>query len=99
MDPMAQAFAYYNYNETTGRLEYTAGNVQPKYFNNDLNFPQGFRTPDDSWENYWREGQNAHLGFSPALPGSGTGAKSSTSRTGSSCLRHSLPARSRSAGT
>ena len=76
MDPMAQAFAYYNYNEDTGRLEYTAGQVQPKYFNNDLNFPQGFRTPDDSWDNYWREGQNAYLGFDESLPGSGSGAKS-----------------------
>ena len=76
MDPMAQAFAYYNFNDASGRLEYTAGNVQPKYFNNDLNFPQGFRTPDDSWDNYWREGQNAYLGFSLGLPGSGSGAKS-----------------------
>ena len=75
MDPMAQAFAYYNYNETSGRLEYTAGNVQPKYFNNDLNFPQGFRTPDDSWENRWRVGQNSYLGFDAGLPGSGNGAK------------------------
>jgi len=76
MDPLAGAFAYYNYNETTGRLEYTPGSVQPKYFNNDLNFPQGFRTTDDSWQNRWREGQNAYLGFSNALPGSGNGAKS-----------------------
>jgi hypothetical protein len=76
MDPMAQAYAYYNYNETTGALEYTGGDVQLKYFNNDLNFPQGFRTPDDAWENRWRDGQNAYLGFSPSLPGNGTGAKS-----------------------
>ncbi len=76
MDPMAQAFAYYNFDATSGRLEYTPGNVQPKYFNNDLNFPQGFRTPDDRWDNYWRKGQNAYLGFSPSLPGSGNGAKS-----------------------
>jgi len=76
MDPMAQAFAYYNYDETSGALEYTPGAVQPKYFNNDLNFPQGFRTPDDSWDNYWRTGQNRYLGFDPALPGSGQGAKS-----------------------
>ncbi len=84
MDPMAQAFAYYNYDENTGALEYTAGNVQPKYFNNDLNFPQGFRTPDDSWDNYWREGQNAYLGFDPALPGSGSGAKSLGEELGNS---------------
>jgi hypothetical protein len=37
--------------------------VQPKYLNNDLNFPQGFRTPDDQWDNYCRKGQNANLGF------------------------------------
>ena len=76
MDPMAQAFAYYNYDETAGRLVYTAGNVQAKYFNNDANFPQGFRTPNDDWENRWREGQNAYLGFDAARPGSGSGAKS-----------------------
>lgn len=76
MDPMAQAFAYYNFNETTGSIEYTPGQVQPKYFNNDANFPFGFRTPDDSWDNYWREGQNSFLGWDPALPGSGQGAKS-----------------------
>ena len=33
-------------------------------------------TPDDSWENYWREGQNALLGWNANLPGSGAGAKS-----------------------
>ncbi len=65
MDPMAQAFAYYNFDEASGRLEYTDGVVQPKYFNNDLNFPHGFRTPDDRWDNYWRKGQNAYLGFDP----------------------------------
>jgi hypothetical protein len=84
MDPLAGAYAYYNYNETTGRLEYTPGTVQPKYFNNDLNFPQGFRTVDDSWENRWREGQNAYLGFDPSLPGSGNGAKSLGQELGNS---------------
>ena len=76
MDPMAQAFAYYNYNDTTGALEYTAGDVQPKYFNNDLNFPQGFRTPDDHWTNYWRNGQNRYLGFNGSGTGDDFGAKS-----------------------
>jgi hypothetical protein len=84
MDPMAQAFAYYNYDETAGALEYTAGVVQPKYFNNDLTFPQGFRTPDDKWDNYWRKGQNAYLGFDPALTGSGQGAKSLGEELGNS---------------
>jgi len=76
MDPLAGAFAYYNYDEASGTLQYTPGTVQPKYFNNDLNFPQGFRTSDDSWENRWRQGQNAYLGFDPSLPGAGNGAKS-----------------------
>ncbi len=76
MDPMAQAFAYYNYNEDTGAIEYTSGNVQPKYFNNDLNFPQGFRTPDDHWTNYWRIGQNRYLGFYGPDNGDGNGAQS-----------------------
>ncbi len=84
MDPMAQAFAYYNYDETAGALQYTAGSVQPKYFNNDLNFPQGFRTPNDEWDNYWRKGQNSYLGFDPALPGSGQGAKSLGEELGNS---------------
>jgi hypothetical protein len=84
MDPLAGAFAYYNYNEESGVLEYTAGNVQPKYFNNDLNFPQGFRTTDDSWENRWRAGQNAYLGFDGSLPGSGNGAKSLGAELGNS---------------
>jgi len=76
MDPMAQAFAYYNYNDATGSIEYTPGNVQPKYFNNDLNFPQGFRTPDDHWTNYWRTGQNRYLGFNGPGTGDDFGAKS-----------------------
>lgn len=76
MDPMAQAFAYYNYDEALTRLVYTSGSVAAKYFNNDTTFEHGFRTPDDSWSNYWRQGQNAILGWNPSLPGSGSGAKS-----------------------
>jgi hypothetical protein len=76
MDPMAQAFAYYNFNETSGSIEYTAGQVQPKYFNNDANFEFGFVTPDDEWNNYWRTGQNQFLDWDPTQPGGGNGAKS-----------------------
>ena len=76
MDPMAQAFAYYTFDEAQGRMVYTAGSVQPKYFNNDATFPAGFRTPDDAWENRWRKGPNALLGWDASLPGSGSGAKS-----------------------
>ncbi|HEX5690406.1 MAG TPA: hypothetical protein VFX76_10415, partial [Roseiflexaceae bacterium] len=56
MDPLAQAFAYYNFNATSGVMEYTPGVVQPKYHINSDNFSPGFVTPDDSWENRWRTG-------------------------------------------
>jgi len=93
MDPLAQAFAYYDYvydvdNDPDGEngfIDYNSeGEIDPdtgtrvvsKYFNNALNFEHGFATPDESWSNYWREGQNSLLGWDPALPGSGVGAKS-----------------------
>lgn len=76
MDPMAQAFAYYNFNETSSRIEFTDGVVQPKYTINADTFKYGFVTPDDNWDNYWRNGQNALLGWDPALSGSGSGARS-----------------------
>ncbi|HKX98706.1 MAG TPA: hypothetical protein VJL86_03270 [Steroidobacteraceae bacterium] len=76
MDPMAQAFAYYTFDDAQGRMVYTGGDVQPKYFNNDTTFEFGYRTPDDAWENRWRAGQNSLLGWEPQLPGSGQGAKS-----------------------
>ena len=75
MDPMAQAFAYYNFDVTSNQLVYTPGQVQPKYHINSQNFPQGFVTPDNSWSNRWRQGPNSVLGWSSA-GGSGTGAKS-----------------------
>ena len=86
MDPMAQAFAYYNFSYPTseaggtsfpiGQIVYTAGQTQPKYHINATNFPQGFNTPDDAWENRWRTGPNQNLGWSASLSGSGNGAKS-----------------------
>jgi len=76
MDPLAQAFAYYDFDETSARLVYDSTAVNSKYFNNDATFGDGFVTPDDSWHNHWRQGQNALLGWSPTLPGQGNGAKS-----------------------
>jgi hypothetical protein len=75
MDPMAQAFAYYTFDDAQGRLVYTGGTVQAKYYNNDTTFAFGFRTPDDAWENRWRVGQNEFLGWDQTLTGSGNGAK------------------------
>src|ERR1700719_3389885 len=55
MDPMVQAFAYYNFVGTavgdgtnTGALQYTPGQVQPEYLINSTHFPFGFVTPHDS---------------------------------------------------
>ncbi|HXR20343.1 MAG TPA: hypothetical protein VN757_10465 [Steroidobacteraceae bacterium] len=76
MDPMVQAFAYYNYDPVALQLVYTPGQTQAKYHINTGNFPDGFVTPDDSWQNRWRSGPNALLGWSSALAGSGNGAKS-----------------------
>ena len=76
MDPLAQAFAYYNFDETSQRLQYTPGSVQPKYFINADTFRYGYVTADDRWDNYWRNGQNALLGWDGGLPGTGYGAKS-----------------------
>ncbi len=76
MDPLAQAFAYYDFDTAAGRIVYTQGQVQPKYHINSENFALGYSTPDDGWQNYWRQGQNNLLGWSSTLPGSGSGAAS-----------------------
>lgn len=93
MDPLAQSFAYYNYQYDTesdpdgnnGSLQYnnegqidadTGSRVQKKYRINSNNFPFGFITPDDKWDNYWRQGINQFIGWDSSLPGSGQGAKS-----------------------
>ncbi len=79
MDPLTQAFAYHDYDEATGQMLYTPGVVRPKYFNNADTFKFGYITPDDQWDNYWREGPNRWIGwdFGPSSPGgSGTGAAS-----------------------
>lgn len=87
MDPLAQAFAYYDWEGDQegdgGRMIYNTGNdpdtgtrVQGKYLINSNNFPWGYITPDDHWDNYWREGPNANLGWDGTRPGSGNGAAS-----------------------
>ncbi|MAT95099.1 MAG: hypothetical protein CME59_21220 [Halioglobus sp.] len=74
MDPLAQAFAYYDFpypdddaapgleleqRKDLGRIAYTAGSVQPKYLINGATFPSGYVTPHDHWTNYWRLGPNS----------------------------------------
>ncbi|WP_333607514.1 hypothetical protein [Arsukibacterium sp.] len=90
MDPLAQAFAYYEYqftdeDGTNGRIFYqasgtvndtTGSRVQPKNLVNAGNFPYGYRTENDHWQNYWRQGVNQSLGWDNSLPGEGYGARS-----------------------
>lgn len=84
MDPFAQAFAYYQFDYSddpeTGSIRYTDGVVEAKYSINATTFPHGFITPDDRWDNFWRDGVNTNLlGWdtnSLGLPGGGNGAKS-----------------------
>jgi len=74
MDPLAQAFAYYDFpypdveefpnleleaRKDLGSLRYTPGVVQGKYLINATTFAPGYSTPDDHWTNYWRLGDNS----------------------------------------
>ena len=84
MDPMTQAFAYYNYDDGANTLVFTgkAGleQVQEKNLINSGNFKPGYIVTDDSWVNYWRQGKNSLLGWHDtplsATAGEGKGAKS-----------------------
>jgi hypothetical protein len=74
MDPMAQAFAYYDFpyppeedvpgleldaRKDMGNIVYTEGAVQPKYLINSATFATGYVTPNNHWTNYWRLGDNS----------------------------------------
>ena len=63
MDPMAGAFAYLQWDAMAGRLVHTPGRVQGKYLINAGTFPGGYATVDDRWDNYWRAGTYASLGW------------------------------------
>jgi hypothetical protein len=77
MDPMAGAFAYYDFDETKGMV-YTPGTVNPKYLINASNNQYGYVTTDDSWESRIRLGgaDTNIFQFSSTLPGKGNGAAS-----------------------
>lgn len=90
----AYAYYNYEYDSDTdpdavsGRLSYngpgmidpdTGTRVKKKNLINANNFKYGYATPDDRWDNYWRQGHNALLGWdtnNQSLPGYGNGAKS-----------------------
>lgn len=78
MDGFMGAYAHYNLEfeevddevtENTAHLIYTPDEVQGKFLINENNFKPGYVTIDDSWINYWRNGQNALLGWSDSYQG------------------------------
>ncbi|MGH0033527.1 MAG: hypothetical protein ACQGVK_00725 [Myxococcota bacterium] len=75
MDPLAGAFAYFDWDEDDERLVHTPGEVRDKYFRGSGTFPWGYITLDNRWDNYWRSGPNAALGWRSGISG-GYGAKS-----------------------
>ncbi len=88
MDPLAQAFAYYDFpypgedelpglelelRKDRGQINYASGVVQGKYLINAASFPTGYVTPNDHWTNYWRLGDNTgRIGW--RLPADNSGA-------------------------
>lgn len=74
-DPDAES-GFLQYHEEGETDPITETRVQAKNLINANNFPFGFVTDDDRWDNYWREGQNRFLGWDSSLEGSGNGAKS-----------------------
>jgi hypothetical protein len=89
MDPMAGAFAYFDWDEDRARMVHTPGDVQQKYFSNNNTFPAGYITLDNRWDNYWRSGPNAALGWRSAASGGygpkGLGEEVAMSRAFSIC--------------
>jgi hypothetical protein len=72
MDPLAGAFAYFEWDDAAQRVVHTPGTVQGKYLINSNSFPGGYVTTDNRWDNFWRSGDNASLGWrAPASGGYG----------------------------
>lgn len=76
MDPMAGAYAYFEWDENQERVVHTPGQVQPKYLINTAVFPFGYVTVNNSWENYWRTGANYVVGWPASSNPTGNGPKS-----------------------
>jgi hypothetical protein len=88
MDPLAQAFAYYDFDypeeeeqpglslderKDLGQLFYTQGQVQGKYLINEATFATGYVTRSDHWTNYWRLGENSgRVGWNNPAENSGS---------------------------
>ncbi len=74
MEPLAQAYAYYDYSYPgedmdAGRIVYTPGAVQAKYLINETVFKDGYVTRDDHWDNYWRDRRKFTAGLGQFVAG------------------------------
>ena len=89
MDPLAGAFAFFEWDAAQERVIFTPGQVQGKYLINATTFTGGYVTVDDRWDNYWRSGPNAILDWrGPAAGGygpKGLGVEVASSRAFSEC--------------
>ncbi len=90
MDPMAGAYAFFEWDKDQNRTVHTQGGfVTPKHLINANVFPGGYVTVDNRWRNLWRSGTNAVLGWrGPSATGLGPqslGVEVANSRAFSLC--------------
>ncbi len=89
MDPVAGAFAYFEWDAEQERVIHTPGIVQPKHLINANTFPSGYITTTNRWDNYWRAGPYSSLGWRAAESGGfgpkGLGTEVALSRAFSVC--------------
>ncbi len=89
MDPMSGAYAYFEWDKDQNRVVHSPGFVTPKHLINANTFPGGYITVDNRWQNMWRDGVNAVLGWNgPSASGFGPqslGVEIANSRAFSLC--------------
>jgi hypothetical protein len=93
MDPLTQAFAYYNYDETSGAIVYTAGQVQTEVLQQCRQLQARLRHQGRALGQLLAQWATPLLGWDPALPGSGVGAKSMGQELANSDAFAQLPGR------
>ena len=76
MDPMAQAFAYYDYDETAGSMRLHAGRRAAEVLQQQGHVPGRLLDAGRQLGQLLAQGPNSLLGWDGALPGRGSGAKS-----------------------
>lgn len=90
MDALAGSAAFYDYLPgNQGGLSYSGSYVEQKYHRDRQNFPNGFKTLNDSWSNIWAAGPNARMEWEGQQEGKGLkemGAMLTRSKGFSRCM-------------